>query len=101
MIEQIISAFGKAISELEERLESDESFGDSDEFREKYDTLKVQEEQISSRLQVYDESMSEKSQDKVDSLRSKFIQDQKRMKKIENQTDVDAGADGSWMADDD
>lgn len=97
MYEQLIADFEKVISELEERLINDDSFADSDDFDKKYEDLKNQERKVDDQLPTFDEKMSEKQWSKFDILRTRFDKCQKRIKKIEEATDIDSEDDSSWM----
>lgn len=101
MIDQELLDFEKLISELEEELENDDRYSSSDEFQEKYDTVKEKEQNLSDQLFSLPETTNENQWNKHDQQRKRFEKIKGRLKKIEKETDINDGSDSSWMFDED
>ena len=93
MIEKQIAALEVAINKLEEKI-------DSDDFQDHYDNLKVMEETTEMDIDSlpYD-TATDSMIDKFDSYRKRFLKCKKQIKRLENEHDLDAGDDSSWMFD--
>jgi hypothetical protein len=101
MSDRDLSDLERLIVELEEKLESDEEYSSSDEFEKKYQIIIEKETILDDIIVSPPNSASEKQFDRYDQLRRHFQSCRARIRRIEDDTDINTGNDDSWMSDDD
>jgi hypothetical protein len=99
MFEEQILKLQKKLEQIEEKLETDEEYQLTDEFEEEFESIKVLVSSTKTMLAPPSDNASEERWEKYDDKQTQITKCERRIRKIEQEYELDS--DDDWMFDKD